>query len=69
MIRVTDPHHVDHGSRLETNHACPDCPTPGVGDGPTPTCRYCAGTGLVDTQQLDRWQHDVDQAELRQLAT
>lgn len=52
------------GERIEVRHACPDCPTPltTLWQPPRPDCRFCAGTGLVTTAELARWQRQANAA-------
>ena len=46
------------GERFDVKHACPDCPTPlgALYQPPNSFCGWCAGTGLVTTEALGRWQ-------------
>jgi hypothetical protein len=57
MSREPIPRHVAAGAvPLDVRHACPECP---LGHG-RPGCPVCAGTGLVTTDQLGRWQQSTD---------
>lgn len=58
------PAHPFGGGRSDVKHACPDCPSPlaaGLAIAPSAFCRWCLGTGLVTTEDLDRWQHDANE--------